>query len=367
MKRLDTSSKFEKIKEAYTKTEFPNIFYLKLKSPLEMQIELTSGCNQKCIFCYNVWKEGCTRKTTEKNLSKPEHLIVIDKIIKNEIFDVIFSGGEPLLVPYLDELIEKLTKKDIGTMIITNGILLTKEKALSLKKVGLESLQISLHHFSEEKNNELVGNEDAFEKTVEGIKNAVEVFGGDYVNVNMVALPKTYRDVYKMASFLNSLKVKSFSVGSPSVTGEMANNLKTDIVIDKAKFLDVYEQLKKARKDFGISVSFTGGFPLCILPNFEKDVKMISNYCDAGLNQLVIGPEGDIRPCVCLGEKVGNILKDDLQEVWKKNEFLLNLRTLKFSPEICKGCKYLAFCRGGCRASAQGYGGKLNATDPLMN
>ena len=366
MKKIDTSSKFGKIKEAYTKTEFPNIFYLKLKSPLEMQIELTSGCNQRCIFCYNVWKEGCTRKTTGNNLSKEEHLKVMDLLIKNEVFEIIFSGSEPLLVPYLEELIQKPADNNIGSTIITNGILLTKDRALSLKKAGLESLQISLHHFSEEKNNEVVGNKYAFRKTVEGIKNAVKVFLGESVNVNMVALPQTYKDVYEMASFINSLGAKSFSVGSPSVTGEMAHR-KNEMLIDKEKFLNVYEQLKKAEKDFGIMVSFTGGFPLCILPDYEKDVNMISNYGDAGLNQLVISPEGDVRPCVCLSENLGNILKDDLQEIWKKNKFLLNLRSLKFSPDMCKECKYLALCRGGCRASAQGYSGKINAIDPLLN
>ena len=97
-----------------------------------------------------------------------------------------------------------------------------------------------------------------------------------------------------------------------------------EMVIDKEKFLNIYEQLKKAEKDFDIIVSFTGGFPLCILPDYEKEVNMISNYCDAGLNQLVVDPEGNLRPCVCLREKVGNILKEDLQEVWKKNKFLLN-------------------------------------------
>jgi len=231
----------------------------------------------------------------------------------------------------------------------------------------LNSLQISMHHFDKIKSSKIVGNKKAYEDTVEGIKNAIENFGAENVNVNMVALTQTYKDVYDMASFLNSLGVKSFSIGSPSVTGEMSNNLKEGLVINKEKFLEIYNQLKKAEKDFEMRISFTGGFPLCILPDFEKEKNMVSNYCDAGLTQVVIGPEGDIRPCVCLSEKVGNILKDDLEEIWKKNQFLINLRELKYTPEECRKCKYLSICRGGCRASARGYSGKLNAPDPIMN
>jgi radical SAM protein with 4Fe4S-binding SPASM domain len=367
MKKLYPPLAFKIVKEAYTKTKFPDIFYLKIKNPIEMQIELTSKCNQKCIFCYNVWKEGCSTFVTKKNFSKEEHLKIINKIIENEIFSIIFSGGEPLLISYLEELIERLTKENIDTTLITNGILLTKERALSLKKAGLDFLQISLHHFSKEENYEIVGNEGAYDKTVQGIKNAIEVFGPEGVNINMVALTKTHKDVYKMASFLNSLGVKSFSIGAPSVTGEMSNNLSKGIVIDKEKFLDIYNQLKMAERDFGMKVSFTGGFPICILPDFEKNIGMVNNYCDAGLNQLVIGPYGDIRPCVCLSDKVGNIFKDDLKEIWKNNKLLLNLRELEYSPKACKKCKYLSICRGGCRASARGYSGKLNATDPIMN
>ena len=107
MKEFYLSSDFKNIRKAYSATQFPNIFYLKLKSPIEVQIELTSRCNQKCIFCYNVWKEESSSKSIKNRLSKEEHFSVIDKIIKNKIFSVIFSGGEPLLVPYLEELIRR--------------------------------------------------------------------------------------------------------------------------------------------------------------------------------------------------------------------------------------------------------------------
>jgi len=94
---------------------------------------------------------------------------------------------------------------------------------------------------------------------------------------------------------------------------------------------------------------------------------MVNNYCDAGLNQLVISPEGDIRPCVCLKENLGNIFKENIKEIWKKNKFILNIRKLRYIPDDCKSYKYLALCRGGCRASARGYSGKINSRDPRWN
>ncbi len=354
----------EDFKNAYQETEIPHCKYLKIKSPLATQFELTSGCNQKCIFCYNVWKGICSKQDSII-LSKEEQLEVIDKLIENEIFDIIFSGGEPLLVGWLEELIEKCSKAKMYTTIITNAVLMDKERAKSLKEAGLNDLQISIHHYKAKINDKLTNLPGSFDETIKGIKNSLEIFGVENININMVALPKTYKDVYEMAKFLHSIGVSSFSVGTPSATGEMKKN--KNLVINKKMFLEIYSQLRRTKKDFNMHVGFSGGFPLCILPEINEDVLlMVGNYCDAGLNQIIIGPSGELRPCVCLGENLGNILKDDLKEIWSKNNFLLNIREMKFVPKECRGCQYISICRGGCRASAQGYFGKLNAIDPLM-
>ena len=62
----------------------------------------------------------------------------------------------------------------------------------------------------------------------------------------------------------------------------------------------------------------------------------------------------------------GDDIAQAIKKLWDENQLLLDFRTMKFLPEICKKCKYVSVCRGGCRASAQGYFGKLNAIDPLM-
>ena len=259
---IDTTKllELEDFKKAYKNTEIPNCKYLKIKSPLAIQFELTSGCNQRCIFCYNVWKGLCSKQNSV-TLSKEKQLEVIDRIIENEIFDIIFSGGEPLLISWLEDLIKKCSNAKMYTTLITNGNLMTISRAKSLKNAGLNDMQISVHHFNLEINDKLTKTSGSFKKSVEGIKNALKIFGKEGVNINMVALPETYKDVYEMAKFLHSIGVGSFSVGSPSASGEMKKD--KNLVINKKMFLDIYYQLRKAKKDFGIRVGFSGGFPLC--------------------------------------------------------------------------------------------------------
>ena len=58
---------------AFQKTELPNCRYLKIKSPIATQFELTSGCNQRCIFCYNIWQGLCSKQDSI-TLPKEKHL-----------------------------------------------------------------------------------------------------------------------------------------------------------------------------------------------------------------------------------------------------------------------------------------------------
>ena len=350
-------------KEVYSTTSIPGIHYLKLRVPLFIQFELTSSCTQKCVFCYNVWK-GLSTVSHNIPIKKEIHFEILNHIIKNEIFSVIFSGGEPLLVKWLEKLIEKASTQNIETSLITNANLLSKQRAKKIKQSGLSSIQISLHHYVENINNKLV-NKNTFNKTIMGINNAIEIFSNDKVNVNMVVLPNTVNDVYNMAKFLSNKGVKYFSVGTPSATGEMEKNKNN--IITKEQFKNIYYQLISAEKDFKIHTSFTGGFPLCILPNIDaQSINMINNYCDVGLNQLVVDPIGNLRPCVCLNFNLGNILNGALKKIWGKNKVLLNFRKLNYVPQNCKKCSYIHLCRGGCRASALSYYQDFNAIDPLM-
>jgi MoaA/NifB/PqqE/SkfB family radical SAM enzyme len=54
------------------------------------------------------------------------------------------SGGEPLLHPDLDRIVERVRSHGILAGMITNGYLLTRERIERLNRAGLEHLQISI-------------------------------------------------------------------------------------------------------------------------------------------------------------------------------------------------------------------------------
>lgn len=117
-----------------------------LSSPLLVELEVTSSCNNVCQFCYNVWQKG-----------QPERDIffILDRLIEQDVKLLFLTGGEPLLRKDLFQLIEHSVDHNVRLVIVTNGTLLTEEKAQNLKDLGV-SVQVSLHG-TEQTHDYLVG------------------------------------------------------------------------------------------------------------------------------------------------------------------------------------------------------------------
>lgn len=349
------------VPEAYHQTVIPGVYTIKLNAPLAVQYEVTAGCNHACRFCYNVWREKPT--SAPQAVSRSEKEQIIRRIVAWEVFDVIFSGGEPLLDRDLAELINIASAAGLEASLITNGGLLTSRKCAELKQSGLSGIQVSLHASTPEQQDAITGTSGSYRRTIAGIRNVVAAFGGDSVNVNMVLTSDNYPDVFATAKLVKELGASQFSIGSLSETGSAALN---EQVLTRTQFQNAYRELLRIRAELNLAVGISGGFPLCILLEIDDDpLELVSNYCDAGLNQVVIAPNGDMRACVCFPQVIGNILRDDPRVAWDQAEFLTRLRNLEHVPPACYNCRYVALCKGGCRAAGYAVKGDLQDLDPL--
>ncbi len=85
--------------------------------------------------------------------------------------------------------------------------------------------------------------------------------------------------------------------------------------------------------------------------------------CGAGRFYFAIKPNGDIQPCVFFPVRLGNIKTSDLEEMWRTNKILLELRDKDLLKGSCGICQFRHNC-GGCRARAYAYFGDHLAPDP---
>ena len=102
---------------------------------------MTEACNVKCRHCSNPWRDEQAGKF---NLDNKKIDFLIEEFVKNKVFHVILSGGEPLAK--FNELcyaLEKLVKNNISTSLNSNLMLATPEKMKKLKEIGLDHVLTS--------------------------------------------------------------------------------------------------------------------------------------------------------------------------------------------------------------------------------
>lgn len=119
------------------------------ETPFVVNLHITKACNMKCKYCYGGFSE------CHSALKKEGWIKLIEKIaLETEHLPmrrINFAGGEPMLIPYLPDLIQKCHELGMGASIITNGSLLTKQ-FIDENKGRLNCIGISIDELSEENN-----------------------------------------------------------------------------------------------------------------------------------------------------------------------------------------------------------------------
>ena len=86
---------------------------------------ITSVCNYHCQYCFVGFQERTPAKETAFKIIEEIHKFFIKSGIKGGRINI--AGGEPLLYPYLTDVINQANSLGLKVSIITNGSLLTEE------------------------------------------------------------------------------------------------------------------------------------------------------------------------------------------------------------------------------------------------
>ncbi|OAN34784.1 GTP 3',8-cyclase MoaA [Mycolicibacterium iranicum] len=110
----------------------------------DLRVSLTDLCNLRCTYCMPA--EGLDWLPRDEKLSSDELIRLLRiAVTKLGITSVRFTGGEPLVVPHLEDVIaatSALTPRPEITLT-TNGIGLAG-RAAGLKRAGLDRINVSL-------------------------------------------------------------------------------------------------------------------------------------------------------------------------------------------------------------------------------
>lgn len=159
---------------------------------LRLYIKVTDYCNANCLFCAN----GTCTDFGKIDLVKLEFVIRYLKE-KNRLHSIGLTGGEPMINPELvNNILNLIWSIDsrIDVQISTNGLNLL-EIANFDNVNNLESIHISRHHYDEDRNREMFGN-NKIATTNDIIKLQERLINKKIININTVAI-KGYIDNLK--------------------------------------------------------------------------------------------------------------------------------------------------------------------------
>lgn len=285
-----------------------------MKAPHRIDLMISSmkkdnhwNCNQQCMHCYAANQDYA--ETSE--LTTEEWKKVIDICRENCIPQITFTGGEPTIRKDLVELVEY--SNWFVTRLNTNGALLTKKLCKQLFDASLDSVQITLYSSDKNIHNKLVG-ADNFDKTIQGIQNAIDAGLNVSINTPLCSLNKDYLSTIK---FAKNLGVTYASSSGLIVTGNARTEESKATQLSTEEITKSLEEACKYAEEQEMELSFTS--PGWIDEETLKKLKLDIPACGACLSNMAVSPDGNVMPCQSwLGEgsSLGNILNTKWDKIW---------------------------------------------------
>lgn len=176
---------------------------------------ITHRCNLNCKHCY--MNASCNvNENFEKIFLNAKQLLAT--LFKNGITDIMFTGGECTIFPYIVELVKYA--KEIGfhrVSVFTNGMILNKE----LFKL-VDDCYLSVDGL-EDKHNFIRGNKNAFKNLLQTLDYLRELDKVTYLQFTVNDY--NIEDLYELSKMLiNYLNVRKVKIVNQSNEGRAINN-----------------------------------------------------------------------------------------------------------------------------------------------
>lgn len=253
--------------------------------PLVVSYELTHSCTADCVHC----DKGGIKPGPLGTLSAEDYGRLHAKL---KPMAVQLSGGEPTLRKDLEDIV-RAVKEPSGLpylILVSNSRLLTEEKYLRLRELGVNQFSISLD-FPDERHDEFRRSPGLFAHMSKLIPALAKhgyydiVMNSAITRENLPVLRANYEKAREWGVCI------SYSAYTPLRTGSM------DLYISSPEDLDLLkrtmnELVELKRKQGGIVNS-----PWTLTGTYDFFKKGNIPGCNAGRRFMVVTPTGGLRPC----------------------------------------------------------------------
>src|SRR5947199_4772014 len=305
-----------------------------------LRVSITDRCNDRCTYCMpQVLQEWLPR---EEILTFEETLRLIRIAAELGVSKVRVTGGEPLtrrdVVHFITQIPAISGIKNLG--LSTNGTLLTrritsgKTMAMTLRDVGVQSVNISLDTLDRDVYSKITGR-DLHAQVLEGINAAIAV-GFDQIKLNTVLMRGRNEDqLIPLIEFAASHNlILRFIEMMPVSTTE---------VLSEDNFMPILEAKRLIESVYGSLIQETefrtnGPATYYQVPSREQRIGFIGamtnlHFCE-NCNKLRLTCDGKLRPCL------GSYLEFDIMKPLRAGASDEELKEFILAVVGCKPAQY---------------------------
>ena len=321
--------------------------------------ELTGACNQCCRFCYNYWRDGSSpipapdpslaRRTLKKLLSQVS------------VGTISFSGGEPLLLKNVHDLVLQARFKGSRVNVLTNGTLLTDDALLNFVSLGVGAIQIPLLSADASVHDYLTNVPGSWEKASGALRRACK----EGIGVAVLVITKVNAPgVLETLELIRDCGVRTVMVNRFNIGGNGIRHCK-ELILDRKTLAKAFADVE-AFAEAHPEIHFVSGVctPLCYLDTRPyPHVRFTKCSTDLSGRPITLNYNGDVRFCNHSPRVLGNIYERSIADILTDPEINAWYAPV---PEECGKCALLDRCGGGCRAASEQVYGTFNAQDPIL-
>lgn len=298
LKRSDLVSR-----KPYIASKLANIVAMEEQGKISPIIRLEKSylCNFQCTHC-------SAEYYMDRHLDKVLH--VKDKREKIDLDDIrdlsdqadklglarfVITGGEPLVMTDLDEVVAAIDPDKHYVVVDTNGWFLDDAKAEHLKVIGVEKIQLSLDSFIEEEHDNFRNKPGSYKRVMRAIDATINA------GLNLLLSTVLVKGQVKSQAFLDLCKFSTdrgvgLYVSYAKPTGSCTDH--PEFVIEKED-ADILRQLEKQYSVFTHMTPSYGSYKGCIT------VKGI----------ITVTSTGEITPCPYIDFSIGNLKENSLEDI----------------------------------------------------
>ena len=297
-------------------------------SPSFLMLNVTERCNSRCTYC-PVWQSG--GRVTPVTPSEYESLFRDAKALG--AWQVVLSGGEPLLNQDLEQVIQLASAPGFLVVVVTNGINLTEHRANSLASAGLRVITLSLDTLDPEVYFKLRG------VPIEGALRALclleEMVAGKALRatLNCVFSAQNHTQIPEVVARATAHEMSvqiqvCHTFGQPELNhlAAMPENLS-----DIQDSVDRLVEMKNDGYHIGSSIAYLRHIPTFL---FERRLP-VGYECAYGELAITVDSQLDLLPCWYL-PPIGNLRRAPLTSLWNSDTFVMMREAMRQGQ--CPGC-----------------------------